>query len=46
LGYVVEGVFVPMNDRSVAQLEVVAPVEKIGFVRGVFADWVKTLTVP
>jgi len=46
LGYVVEGVFVPMNDKSVAQLEVIAPVEKIGFVRGLFADWVKTLTLP
>ena len=44
--YVVEGRFVSMGDRGVAQAEVVAPAGKIGFVRTLFAAWVKESTAP
>ena len=45
-GYVVEGRFESMNEHGVTQLEVIAPAQKIGFVRGLFAEWAKSLTPP
>lgn len=44
--YVVEGRFVSMGERGIAQVEVVAPAGKIEFVRTLFAAWVKEATVP
>lgn len=44
--YVVEGRFVSLGGRGIAQAEVVAPAGKIGFVRSLFAAWVKESTAP
>ena len=40
--YQIEGVFVPLSDGGVWQLEMVAPMEKSRFVTSVFGEWIKT----
>jgi hypothetical protein len=43
LPYQFDGVFVPQAGRGMWQLEVIAPVNKSGFIAALFSEWAKTL---